>query len=184
MAQSNSNITLTPMGSISDKLLEGLLAPLSEVLGLPCRIADPIPIPANAYDQRRGQYAGHGILVALSRQDTPGAERILGIVDADCYAPGLNFIFGQASLNGRDAFIALPRLRPSFYGQPEDETVFHERVLKEAVHELGHTYGLNHCPDPRCVMHFSNSLYDTDFKDVQFCPRCATAQTSRRFGIG
>jgi len=146
-------------------------------LGLPCRIADPtIPIPASAYDQQRGQYAGHEILAVLGRQDLPDAECVLGTLDADCYAPGLNFIFGQASLDGRDAFIALPRLRPSFYGQPEDETVFHERVLKEAVHELGHTYGLSHCPDPKCVTHFSNSLYDTDFKDVQFCPRCATAQ--------
>jgi archaemetzincin len=40
------------------------------------------------------------------------------------------------------------------------------------VHELGHTYGLRHCRDPRCVMHFSNSLHDTDVKGAGFCPRC------------
>jgi len=49
---------------------------------------------------------------------------VLGVIDADCYAPGLNFILGQASIHDRDAFIALPRLRPSFYGLQEDESLF------------------------------------------------------------
>jgi archaemetzincin len=55
---------------------------------------------------------------------------------------------------------------------PRDERLFSERTLKEAVHELGHTYGLEHCPDPTCVMHFSNRLGDTDVKSWEFCPKC------------
>jgi archaemetzincin len=102
----------------------------------------------------------------------PAVERVLGMIDADCYAPGLNFIFGQAALHGRVAFIALPRLRPSFYGMAEDPPLFRQRVLTEAVHELGHTWGLTHCPDPHCVMHFSNTLHDTDLKGATFCRRC------------
>jgi archaemetzincin len=46
------------------------------------------------------------------------------------------------------------------------------RVIKEAVHELGHALGLTHCEKSRCVMHFSNSLQDTDFKHYMFCERC------------
>jgi archaemetzincin len=38
----------------------------------------------------------------------------------------------------------------------------------EAVHELGHAFGLTHCEKSRCVMHFSNSLQDTDFKHYIF----------------
>jgi predicted Zn-dependent protease len=91
---------------------------------------------------------------------------------ADCYTPGLNLIFGQATLNGREAFVALPRLRPSFYGQSEDLNLFRQRALKEAIYELGHTWGLAHCPDLCCVMHFSNTLHDTDVKTVGFCSRC------------
>ncbi len=69
--------------------------------------------------------------------------------------------------------MALARLHPVFYGQPEDGERFRLHVLKEAAHELGHTLGLGHCPDRRCVMHFSNTLDDTDFKGADFCLRCA-----------
>jgi archaemetzincin len=86
--------------------------------------------------------------------------------------PGLNFVFGQATVAGRDAFVALPRLRETSYGRPPNESLYRERVLKEVLHELGHTWGLGHCPDPRCVMYFSNMLADTDAKGLEFCPRC------------
>ena len=163
---------LVPLGAVPADLLDGLVTPLGAAFGLPCRVAAPIPIPPAAYDRRRRQYIGHVILTTLARLSLPDAGHVLGIIDADCYAPGLNFIFGEASLHARDAFIALPRLRPSFYGLPEDVPLFQERVSKEAVHELGHTYGLTHCPNPKCVMHFSNSLHDTDVKGAAFCPRC------------
>jgi len=99
-------------------------------------------------------------------------DRVLGVVDVDIFAPGLNFVFGQADISGKRALISLQRLRQEFYGLPRDESVFGERVLKEAVHEVGHTYGLRHCPDPTCVMHFSNSLPDTDLKGCNLCLIC------------
>jgi archaemetzincin len=165
-------IVLAPIGPLPAGLLDHLPAPLSATFGRPCRVVASISIPARAYDRKRGQYVGRRILVTLARLPVPNAERVLGVIDADCYAAGLNFILGQASLHGRDAFIALARLRQSFYGLPEDEALFRERAFKEAVHELGHTYGLHHCPNPRCVMHFSNRLHDTDVKGSEFCSRC------------
>jgi archaemetzincin len=103
----------------------------------------------------------------------PGSDkRVLGVVDVDIFAPGLNFVFGEADIARRRAVISLKRLRKEFYGLPKNEDLFQERVLKEAVHELGHTYGFKHCSNPNCVMRFSNSLYDTDFKDWNFCPAC------------
>ena len=50
--------------------------------------------------------------------------------------------------------------------------VFKDRIVKEAIHELGHAFGLIHCNNKRCVMHFSNSLHDTDFKNKRFALDC------------
>ena len=47
---------------------------------------------------------------------------------------------------------------------------FRRRAATEAIHELGHTYGLGHCDNPRCVMWFSNTLSETDRKGTEFCP--------------
>jgi archaemetzincin len=166
-------IALIPVGSVSQDLLVRLQDRMPKTIGRTAVIGETILVPPRACNPRRHQCLGDAILEALRPLRYPEAERLVGLIDRDCYAPGLNFIFGQAAANGREAMVALPRLRPLFYGLPEDPDLFRERVLKEVVHELGHTWALGHCLDTRCVMHFSNRLADTDFKHIGFCPRCA-----------
>ena len=97
---------------------------------------------------------------------------ILGICNFDAYSSGLNFVFGQASLTRGVAAIYLPRLKQEFYGIAADISIFIERVLKESTHEVGHTFGLAHCPKQSCVMHFSNSIVDADRKAKHLCNVC------------
>ncbi len=165
-------IYLMPVGAVEERLLEAITRAVERTFNRPCGVGERLIEPAYAYDRRRGQYRVGEILLRLRRLDMPQAHRLLGLVDEDCYTPGLNFVFGQAMAGGRDAVVALPRLRQEFYGLPKDEVLFQERAIKEAVHELGHTYGLGHCSSSRCVMHFSNSLADTDIKGAAFCERC------------
>ncbi len=167
-------VLIVPIGEVEADLTDWLAGELGAALGCLATVGEMVPIPREGYNPHRRQYRGEFMLAALRAISAP-AGRILGLVDVDCYASGLNFIFGQATLRGREAFVALPRLHPSFYGLPDDPSLFRQRVLKEAVHELGHTWGLGHCPDPRCVMHFSNTLHDTDIKGATFCHRCQQA---------
>jgi archaemetzincin len=88
------------------------------------------------------------------------------------YSDKLNFVFGEAHLNGRICAIYLPRIRQEFYRLKPDKSLFYQRLVKEAVHELGHAFGLNHCENIKCVMHFSNSLSDTDIKISRLCNAC------------
>ncbi len=168
----DGTIALVPVGPVTEDLLKWLQERLPGVVQRQVKISDPAPLPDYGFDQRRGQYHGEAVLDRLDGFDDPQAERLLGLINVDCTSDSLNFIFGEANLNGRTAFVALPRLRPSYYNQPDDPGLFRERVLKEVVHELGHTWGLRHCDDPKCVMHFSNTLSDTDEKGVQYCQSC------------
>jgi archaemetzincin len=165
-------IVLAPIGAVPKDLLRWLANRLAEVLDADTAIGEQIALPEAGYDPKRDQFASGAMLNALRARVYPEADRLLGLADVDCYVPSLNFVFGQAALRSGPAFVALPRLRPSFYGLPEDPDLFRQRVLKEAVHELGHTWGLEHCKNPSCVMHFSNRLRDTDRKGAEYCPRC------------
>jgi len=125
-----------------------------------------------AYNEKRRQYLAPLILSTLRSFSMEPNDRCLGIVDVDLYSPGLNFIFGEADISSGVAIISLCRLRQEHYGLPQDEQLFQNRAIKEAVHELGHTYYLSHCQDIKCVMHFSNCLADTDIKKASFCQKC------------
>lgn len=130
-------------------------------------------VPREAFNLVRGQHHSTRILVEMLKQcEAKEWDKVLGITSVDLYVSSLNFVFGEAQLLGAGAIISLHRLRPEFYGLPPNLQLFTERVVKEAVHELGHTLGLGHCGSPRCVMFFSDSIQDTDNKASVFCNSC------------
>jgi archaemetzincin len=128
------------------------------------------PLPLGAFDPRRGQFRSDHL---LRRLRDVAADRVLGVADVDLYVDPLNFVFGQADVGGRAAVISTNRLASP------DRDLFELRALKEAVHELGHTFGLAHCEDDGCIMHFSNTLEDTDRKGTAFCATCRGAFEAR-----
>jgi archaemetzincin len=136
---------------------------------LPCRAGRSVRHPAEAWNARRRQYLADTVLNRVNRGSSLCA---LAVADLDLYVSSLNFVFGLADPLNRRAVVALPRLRQTYYGLPDDAEIFRQRLLKEAVYELGHVSGLSHCGDRRCVMAFSNSLTDTDLKSQDFCFRC------------
>lgn len=166
-----SAILLIPIGKIDIKIIQALKDDLSKVFKKGVLIGKGMSEPHYAYHKKRKQYLSTMILNAILEQnkDTP-YEKVLGVVDHDLFVPEFNFVFGQAS--PKAAVISITRLRQSFYHLPEDENLFYQRILTEAVHELGHTFGITHCGNPHCVMFFSNSLVDTDRKGSEFCPVC------------
>ncbi len=164
-------IVLVSIGEVDRNVMDGLKNDLNKVFGQQVFIGKGMAEPDDALHKKRNQYLSTTILDALMEQkEYAPYEKILGIVDHDLFVPELNFVFGEAG--PKAAVISLTRLRQTFYHLPENQNLFHQRVLTEAVHELGHTYGLGHCGNPRCVMFFSKSLMDTDRKGSKLCPGC------------
>lgn len=169
-ASKKMQLEIITFGKIEDFVLEYLKEKLTEVFSVQVYIGSSFDLPEYAYNKKRNQYLATLILDKINPSSKE--KKILAIIDKDLYAPELNFIFGQADPQKGVCIISLIRLHQAYYGLKENQDLFLLRSLKEAVHEIGHLLGLGHCPNPKCVMHFSNSLLDTDKKDYQFCASC------------
>jgi archaemetzincin len=172
MSIQSKDIMIITIGDIKTQLITDLCKSIAAVFHLNYRLGNISSPPARAYDASRGQYLAEAILTSLHPGD---AERVLGIVDVDIFMPDLNYVFGIADPQGKRAVISFTRLRESYYNQIEDQSLLVDRITKEALHELGHTYGIGHCRTRRCAMAFSNSLVDTDYQDANFCYTCKQA---------
>lgn len=126
-------------------------------------VLSPLDMPLHAFSATRDQFSAPTVLKRISRLEIGEGRKVLAITNHDLYVRGRNFIFGQAQVNGMCAVISLYRLRS------DDMLNFLERVGKEAVHEIGHTFGLLHCDRNDCVMRFSENVEETDTKPITFC---------------
>jgi archaemetzincin len=137
-------------------------------------------VPRDYYDIRRRQYRADLLINFYAEFRDSENEIIVAVVNEDGYVPGLNFVFGLADPVSRVASVYLKRL----YKLPDlvDDT-FIGRLRKEIIHEIGHVLGLGHCRDPRCVMSFSNSIFEVDYKTDLFCSKCLATLIKRGIEI-
>lgn len=165
-------ITLRPLGNTDNGVTKELAERIKPIFHCPVETKTGFSYLAHAYNIERKQYLSSSLLASLNALPREREERVVGIVDVDLYTLRLNFVFGEADIVSDTVIVSLYRLRQEFYGLPCDEKLFMSRATKEIVHELGHTFGLEHCANMKCVMHFSNSLADTDWKEASFCDKC------------
>jgi archaemetzincin len=166
-------ICIVPLGDMSIEYLEGIAESIEEQFGLPVKITANQGVPDYALDAARQQYNSNLILQKLIYESVPEGLKILGVTHVDLFNPIFSFVFGEAQFKGKAAVISSYRL----IGNPENESKLGcppliSRLEKEAIHELGHTFGLKHCADPDCVMQYSVGLECADRKFSFFCPAC------------
>lgn len=163
-------ILVVPFGA-GTQIPARLTAAIAAAFGYRCEIGEAPFDPAAAFDPERGQHHSTALLDRLVAV-CPGAHRVLGVTAFDLFVPVLTFVFGEAQVGGRCAVVSSFRLREEYYGLPADEELTAERLVKEAVHELGHTFGLRHCDDWTCVMHSTHAVERLDLKTAELCEHC------------
>ena len=169
-----SNIEFIPIGKTDRATIEKFAKEVAGIYGVSYHIAvEPLELPQDAYDEERGQYLASVILEKLNARPETANSQVIGVASVDLYEQDMNWIFGLAEMPGHVSVISITRLRPEYWKRGKNEALFIKRAVKESVHEIGHTLGLEHCTNDRCVMQFSNSLGYTDYKSENFCKNCS-----------
>jgi len=166
-----NKVYLAAVAYYDHQVLEALESLITGVFGVQVEGIDLKLDLANTYSPARQQYSADKVMMQ-SIELAPKDGKVLVMVDVDLFVPIFTFIFGQAQLAGHVALLSTWRLRPEYHGGAHDKRLFMERLFKEALHELGHAFGLKHCYNPGCVMNFSPTVEHVDEKTFKFCPTC------------
>lgn len=175
-------IYLTTVGEVEDLMVASAEMALWHTFGYEIRRLPGQPAPPGAFDAARQQWNSSLLLREVARIVPDDALRLLALTEMDLFIPMLSFVFGQAQFDGRVAIVSSARLRQTFYRLVADETLLVSRLVKEVVHEMGHTFGLVHCENAGCPMSLSTSIRQVDVKGSELCPGCFSDLGTRMAG--
>lgn len=166
------DIFIAPINFYNNLLLQNLVKELSKRLSSRIDVIDLKINLDDFYSIDRGQYFSTQIIAEAITLSDVFAGKVILLTDVDLFVPALTFIFGEAQLNGKHSILSVCRLHEEFYSGISNDNLLLERTIKEALHELGHCYGLRHCIDWDCVMHASHGIEEVDIKGNTFCRKC------------
>jgi archaemetzincin len=145
---------------------------LEAVIGLAVKVLPPAALPTTAWYAPRHRYRADKLLDFLDGRLPADGTRILGLTGTDISTTkgdvqdwgvlGLGRIDGASSVISR--FRCAKRSRGAAHAR--------ERLAKVAVHEAGHTLGLEHCPNRGCLMEDAEGQVATCDREYDFCARC------------
>ncbi len=174
-----NRVHLLRVGSIDPSLLESVRDALPHSLPVQCEILPFQFDPAPSYHPERQQFHSSELLQRMQSLVEHRDFRFLAIADVDLYIPILKYVFGEAQIGGPCAIVSAFRLRQEFYGLDRDDGLLSQRLLKECVHELGHTLNLYHCQDYRCAMASSHAVEWIDLRECTLCGACRSLVETR-----
>jgi archaemetzincin len=136
------------------------------------RVLARAPLPPSSYTAGRRRWRAEKLLVYLRDRMPAGGTRILGLTAADISTTKGPFpdwgVMGLGEEPGVATVISSFRCRMRAHGAAQAR----ERLAKVAVHEIGHSLGLDHCPTAGCLMHDAEGKVATVDDEYDLCPLC------------
>lgn len=166
----SEHIIISPIENFRPDLLKLIVRKVHRIFGYRTKIKPLMQNVDFAFDHDRQQHFSTAILERMASLAPTTAIKILAITKLDLFIPILTHVYGEAQLGGTACIVSTHRLNEGL-GTSFSE-IFYKRVVKEAIHELGHTFNLRHCRDQTCNMHYCRSIKDVDRKSDQLCRYC------------
>ena len=170
-SNSAHNIILSPIGDVTPDLLDPIREEIKHIYGYPTEVLSLLDDLEFAFHPNRNQYHSTPILEQLAAKAPENAVKVLALVEVDLFIPILTHVYGEAQLGGKACIVSTIRLNEG-HSYLNTQEPFLSRIVKEAIHELGHTFQLRHCREHTCLMHYCRNESDVDRKSDQLCRYC------------
>ena len=134
-------------------------------------------LPKHTQTAEKGRYSADALLLYLKTIKTKDGDKVLGVLALDIVTPKNNVpnwgVLGLGDIDGRACVLSTYRMRRKWEpGGGAPEALVRERLWKIAVHELGHTLGLPHCPNKGCLMQDAHGTVKTVDEEQALCAEC------------
>ena len=164
-------IIISPTGDPDAGLLKQIAREIRRVFGYESETRPLLGDLDFFFDPGRSQYHSTPILEKLASLTPATSIKVFAITDVDLFIPILTHVYGEAQMGGKACIVSIHRLKEEL-SPLQGIRAFRQRVAKEAIHELGHTFGLHHCKEHTCIMHYCRRVRDVDAKSDQLCRYC------------
>ena len=165
------SIIVAPIGDIDPELCDSICKGIVQAFGFPCEIKPLLKDLTFAFNAERLQYHSTPILEKLAALIPASAIKVIAVTQVDLFIPILTHVYGEAQLGGKTCIISTCRLAEK-NSLADPHRILICRAIKEAIHELGHTFNLRHCRERSCIMHYCRCIKDVDGKSEHICRYC------------
>jgi archaemetzincin len=162
---------VAPRNGFPEELTETVGRAIQKIFGFKTAFHPFMTDLSFAFDANREQYHSTPILKQLAASAPDWTLKIIALVEVDLFIPILTHVYGEAQLGGKACIVSSYRLKDEPW-RPNSKEKLLERMVKESIHELGHTFNLRHCRDHKCIMHYCRGEADVDLKSEELCRYC------------
>lgn len=132
-----------------------------------------INLPSQYFNKERNRYLASGLLDELAKHRNNDA--VIGVTDYIIFKPNKKSdTFGIMGMSYTNTFKSIVSTKIPLNGKEQSK----DNICKLALHELGHGFGLKHCPNETCYMVDAEGTMKIE-NAIGFCESCKHVLNSK-----